>query len=651
MTLKKAHKETLFHMRHDVLVCLFLLITTLAVFWQVRSHEFVNFDDDRYITKNHHVRAGLSVQAISWAFAATYESNWHPLTWLSHMLDCQVYGIDPEWHHLTSLFFHLAGTLLLFLVLRRMTGDLWPSAFVAALFALHPLHVESVAWVAERKDVLSTFFWMLTLWGYLRYVEHPGMSRYLLVLLFFILGLISKPMLVTLPFVLLLLDYWPLNRIQLGQSRPLGLVREKTPFFVLAAGSCVITFVVQQSGGAVSSLNAIPLNPRLANALVSYVGYLGKMLWPHNLAVLYPYQGSLPGWQVAGACLLLASIFFLVIYARKQYPYLVVGWLWYVGTLVPVIGLVQVGSQAMADRYTYVPLIGIFIMIAWGVPELVARWRHRKVGLATVGAALLSILMATAWLQVRYWANSITLFEHAIDIAANSHKSHDNLGNALAGQGKLKEAVNHYLEALRIKPDYMKSHNNLGTVLARQGKLNKAISHFSAALRIKPDYAEAHYNLGTALAKKGKLKEAIKSYLEALGLKPDYVDAHYNLGIALASQGKLEKAIRHYTEALVIKPDYAEAHYNLGNVLMKQGRLNEAIGHYLKTLQIKPDYAKAHNNLGNALARQGELKKAIGHFSEALRIKPDFLGARRNLDLILRLEETPSEASNTTTRP
>jgi tetratricopeptide (TPR) repeat protein len=651
MTRKKAHKETLFHMRHDVWVCLFLLITTLAVFWQVKNHEFVNFDDDRYITKNHHVRAGLSLQAISWAFAATYESNWHPLTWLSHMLDCQIYGIDPEWHHLTNLFFHLAGTLLLFLVLSRMTGDLWPSAFVAALFALHPLHVESVAWVAERKDVLSTFFWMLTLWGYLRYVEHPGTRRYLLVLLFFILGLISKPMLVTLPFVMLLLDYWPLNRIQLRQSRPLGLAWEKIPFFVLAAASCVITFVVQQKGGAVSSLNAIPLNPRLANALVSYVGYLGKMIWPHNLAVLYPYHGSQPGWQVAGACLLLASIFFWIIYARKHYPYLAVGWLWYMGTLVPVIGLVQVGSQAMADRYTYLPLIGIFIMIAWGVPGLVARWRRRKVGLATVGAALLSILMATAWLQVRYWANSITLFEHAIDITANSHKSHDNLGNALAGQGKLKEAVSHYLEALRIKPDYVKSHNNLGTVLARQGKLNKAISHFSEALRIKPDYSEAHYNLGTALAKKGKLKEAVKSYLEALRLKPDYADANYNLGIALASQGKLEKAIRHYTEALVIKPDYAEAHYNLGNVLMKQGRLNEAIGHYLKTLQIKPDYAKAHNNLGNALARQGELKKAIGHFSEALRIKPDFLGARRNLDLILRLEEKPSEASNTTLSP
>jgi len=432
------------------------------------------------------------------------------------MLDCQLYGLNPGRHHQTNLFFHIASTLLLFLCLRRLTGVLWRSGFVAALFALHPLHVESVAWIAERKDVLSTFFWMLTMWGYIRYVERPGIAKYLSVLLFFILGLLSKPILVTLPFVLLLLDYWPLGRFQAEQSvdkskqlpgsLPLHLFWEKIPFFVLAAASSIVTFLVQQRGGAVGSLDVFPLNVRIANALVSYVRYLGKIIWPNNLSVFYPHPGMLSGWQVAGACLLLAAISLLAVRSLKRSPYVAVGWLWYVGSLVPVIGLVQVGGQSMADRYSYVPLIGIFIIIAWGVPELVQRWHYKNIGLSTMSAALLLILMITTWLQVRYWANTITLFEHALKINVNNYVAHNNLGLALAKQGNTVEAISHYTEALRINPDYVKAHNRLGIVLARGGKIESAIVHFQEALRIKPDHAEARYNLKKVLSVQRKTK-------------------------------------------------------------------------------------------------------------------------------------------------
>ena len=406
----------------DILVCLFLVMATLAVYWQVQNYDFVNFDDNDYVYDNRHVQDGLTLKSIIWAFTNIHASNWHPVTWLSHMMDYQLYGMNPGRHHLTNLLFHIANTLLLFLVFRKMTDSLWQSGFVAALFALHPLHVESVAWVSERKDVLSTFFWMLTMWSYIWYVEHPAVKRYILVVLFFALGLMSKPMLVTLPFVLLLLDFYPLNRFQSQQPKgsanaqqrsiALRLILEKIPLFVLVAMSSAMTFYAQKHGKTVASLEVIPLKSRVANALVSYVSYIIKTIYPSKLAVLYPHPGILPWWQIAGACLLLVTISFLAIRVVKQSPYFVVGWLWYLGTLVPVIGLVQVGIQSMADRYTYVPLIGIFIIIVWGIPELVAQWRYRKICLATLATVVLTILMAMTWKKVGYWKSSITLFEH-----------------------------------------------------------------------------------------------------------------------------------------------------------------------------------------------------------------------------------------------
>ena len=602
----------------DILVCLFLIMATLAVYWQVQNYDFVNFDDDIYIYKNHHIQKGLTLKSISWAFTTIHACNWHPLTWLSHMLDCQLYGMEPGRHHLTNLLFHIANTLLLFLVFRKMTGSLWKSGFVAGLFALHPLHVESVAWVSERKDVLSTFFWLLTMGGYVWYVEHPAVRRYILVVLFFALGLMSKPMLVTLPFVLLLLDFYPLNRFQFQQSDGstntqqrfivFRLILEKIPLFVLVALSGAITFYAQKHGGAVASFEAIPHKARVANALVSYAGYIEKMFYPSNLGALYPQLGILPWWKVAGACLLLIAISFLAIRNIKQRPYFAVGWLWYLGTLVPVIGLVQIGSQSMADRYTYVPLIGLFIIIAWGVPKLVEHWRFRKIWLATLATVVLTMLMVITWKQVGYWENSITLFEHTLKITSNNYVSHNNLGKALYNQGRTAEAIEHYLQALSINPVLEEAHNNLGVALDKQSRTAEAIEHYLQALRINPDFEEAHNNLGNALNMQGHTEEAIEHYLQALRIKPDYVEAHFNLGIALDKQGRTTEAIEHYLQVLRIKPALEKAHNNLGVALFRKGNIEGAISQFRKALQINPNHIYAKDNLKKVLMLQKKEK-------------------------------------------
>jgi len=563
----------------EFLICLFLIVAILAVFWQVRNHEFLTYDDNDYVTANLHVKAGLTLKGIIWAFTATEADNWHPLTWLSHMLDCQLYGLKPAGHHLSSLLLHMVNTLLLFLVLKRITGALWASSFVAALFALHPLHVESVAWVAERKDVLSTFFWILTMWTYVRYTEHPRLNRYLLVLLSYALGLMSKPMLVTLPFVLLLVDYWPLGRLQFGplsghhrlntdkskdsrdQRSFALLVLEKIPFFVLAAVSSLLTFFVQRSAGAVASLGLVPLETRVANALVSYASYIGKMIWPHRLAVFYPYSDTLSMGQVAGAVLLLGCVSLLVILWTRRRPYLTVGWLWYLGTLVPVIGLVQVGEQAMADRYTYVPLIGLFTIMAMGVPDILSGWRYRRIVMAVSGGLVLSIFMVITWLQAGYWQNGVTLFEHSLEVTANNSLSQYSLGVALHHQGKIQEAIAHYTEALRIKPEYAEAHNNLGFVLAQQGKIQEAIAHYTEALRIKPDYPTAHTNLGIILAQQGRNQEAITHFVEALRIKPEYAEAHFSLGLVYLRMGDKRLAVGEYKILEKINPILANILY------------------------------------------------------------------------------------------
>jgi Flp pilus assembly protein TadD len=492
-----------------------------------------------------------------------------------------------------------------------MTGKLLASSFVAAMFALHPLHVESVAWVAERKDVLSTLFWMLTLWTYIRYTERRTVNRYLVVLFSFSLGLLSKPMLVTLPCVMLLLDYWPLGRLHIGQpsghwsrhdnslelhnprSSTRRIILEKLPFFALAAVLSSVTFLSTQVEGVVGTLESYPLEVRTANALVSYLIYIGKMIWPHPLAVLYPHPGMWPAWQVAGAGLLLAGVSVLVVHGVRRYPYLGVGWFWYLGTLVPVIGLVQVGTQGMADRYTYIPLIGLFIMIAWGIPDLLARWRYRTTVLAISAGLLLSIFMMVTRTQIHRWHDSVSLFEHTLNVTTGNFRIHDNLGSALIHQGKYEEAIKHYTEALRIKPDDLGAHYGLGNALIYQRKYEEAIAHYTEALRIKPGDAVAHYGLGVALGRQEKYQEAIDHFTEALRINPQDASNHYNQGNILARQGKYDEAIAHFTEALRIKPDYAEAHFSRGLAYLLMKDQASALEEHRKLMTIRPDLANA----------------------------------------------------------
>ena len=623
-------------MRRQFLICSILILITVIVFWQVGRHEFVNYDDDVYVTDNPQVKAGLTYKSVIWAFTTTHGANWHPLTWLSHMLDYQLYGSNPRGHHFSSLLLHLVNTLLLFFVLKRMTGALWQSGFVAALFAFHPLHVESVAWVAERKDVLSTLFWLLTMWTYVLYVERPGSKRYVLTFCIFALGLMAKPMLVTLPFVLLLMDYWPLSRfepdrvdaerkppIQLPTSFMksdrivLRLISEKFPLFVLAAVSSIVTLIVQQRGGAVESADILSVKLRIANALVSYVNYIGKMIWPQGLAVFYPHpEASLPMWQVVGAGLLLVGISIAVVRLARTYPYLPVGWLWYLGTLVPVIGLVQVGIQAMADRYTYVPLIGLFIIIAWGVPYLAKNWNSKKILLTTATGILFLALMMSSWTQLQHWKNNVTLFEHAINVTTNNYLAHDNLGNVLAQQGKIDEAINHYDTALRIKSNSANTHNNLAVALLGLGRIDEAIAHYRMALQYQSNSPEIHNNLGVSLARRGQIDEAIAHYFIALRLKADYEEAYNNLGNALARQGKLDEAAAQFSRALEIRPNYPDAHNNLGVALARQGRLDAAIVHFKEALQLKPDYTQAHNNLQIAVQQTERSRKVTPSISK-----------------------------------
>ena len=617
--------------RIDLIICLILILATVAVFWQLPTHGFVTLDDNIYVYENRHVQKGLTGEGFFWAFTTLRAGFWHPLTWLSHMLDCQFSGLNPGRHHLTNLLFHMANSLLLFLVLRRMTDARWRSAFVAALFALHPLHVESVAWIAERKDVLSTFFWLLTMWSYAFYAERTTARRYLMTLLFFALGLMAKPMLVTLPFVLLLMDYWPLHRVQRFHStndreaRQFSLLRliwEKVPFFALAAASSIVTTIAQKSSGAISVLDTLPIKVRIANAFVSYIKYMGKMIWPSDLAVLYPYPEASSAWLAAGAGLLLIFISIILIWASRRRPYLGVGWLWFLGTLVPVIGLIQAGPQAMADRFTYIPLIGLFILAAWGGYDMARRWPYRRVVLILAAVLPLLGLMFCTRSQVRYWKDSLTLFTHTLSITSDNWLVRNSLGVALAKEGRVEEAIKHYSEALRVRPDFAAAHFNLGNEKDKQGKFDEAIIHSREALRINPNFAEAHNQLGNVMVKQGRMDEALNHYSKALGLKPDYAEAHNNLGILLDALGRMEEAIGHFSEALRIDSDYAKAHFNLAGALLQQKRVDEAVAHLDKAVKSNPDYERAHFNLGIILMNQGERKAAAFHFSEVARINP-----------------------------
>jgi Flp pilus assembly protein TadD len=600
-----------------IAICIFLAVSTFAVYSQVQDHEFINYDDDKYVTNNEYVKAGFTRDSVGWALTTSYNSNWHPMTWLSHMLDAQLFGPNSKGHHLTNLLFHIANVLLLFLVLLRMTGALWQSGFVAALFALHPLNVESVAWVAERKNVLSTFFWLLTMWAYIRYAQKTNLKRYSLVILFFAMGLMSKPMLVTLPFVLLLLDYWPLRRLQSDRRTAISrLVYEKIPLLVLVAGSVVTTLTVQKMGGALGSLNAFPIQERVINALVSYWLYLQKMIWPGGLAIFYAHpENTLSVWKGLATAALLALVTTAAIRLARRAPYFAVGWFWYLGTLIPVIQLVQTGSIAMADRYAYVPLIGIFIIIAWGLPELLAKWRLRSRILTIAAGIWISTLMLMTWNQVSHWKNSITIFSHAIEVTDIEYPdfllAHNNLANALLAEGRTGKAISHYKMAINLMPDYAVNHSHLANALFAEQKTEEAISHFKMAIELMPDYAIAHNNLGTVLLAEQKTEEAISHYKTAVKLLPDYATAHYNLGFALMKEKKTGEAIFHFKMAIQLEPNNTNAHSNLGNALLAEQKTKEAISHYKIAINLKPDNPLVLQNFKMALLRLAEKKKSL----------------------------------------
>jgi tetratricopeptide (TPR) repeat protein len=643
--------------RLDLLLSIALIAGTLAVYAQVIGFEFVTWDDPLFVTSNAQVQRGLTADGFVYALSAPIATMWHPLTILSHMLDVELYGLDPAGHHLTSVALHILNTLLLFWTLQSMTDAPWRCAFVAAVFAVHPLHVESVAWVAERKDVLSIAFGLLSIRAYVAYAKRGGSSRYALVIVLFAFALLAKPMLVTLPFLLLLLDYWPLGRHTTAgggatleaQGEAAGapgdprrrsavqLLVEKLPLLCLSAVASIATFTAHRGAGTLEDGARVSMTLRAANAVVSYVRYIGKAIWPVDLAPLYPHP-NLPGgtpwtpWQILGAITLLALLTLSVILARRRYA--VVGWLWYLGVLVPVLGLVQVGQHAMADRYTYLSLVGLLIIVAWSGAELASRRPGLRPLIAAIGVGVVVASMASARQQARVWRDSLTLYEHALALAPAAPLMRNNLGTLLNAQGRVDEAIHHYRWALRVNPEYASAHNNLANALRARGETDEAVRHYRRAVEIEPRLATAHNGLGQVLQGQGELDQAIDHFRRALEVAPEAAELHNNLGVALAMQRELGSAVAHFEEAIELEPRHAHAHSNLANVLVLQGNLEHAVQQYRVALEISPDSVQVHRNAGRTLHALGRYDEAITHYRKALELDPD-ASARASVEAAL----------------
>ncbi len=595
---------------------------TWLVFAQTLRYSFVNYDDGAYVYRNPDVTRGLTSQGIVWAFTHVVAANWHPLTIISHMLDCRLYGVNPSGHHFTNVLLHTVAVVLLFLVLNQLTGapssprdesvrladrtgTIWRSAFVAAVFAIHPLHVESVAWIAERKDVLSAVFFMLTLGAYARYARRPTVARYVTMSILFAFGLMSKPMLVTLPFVLLLIDYWPLNRIQRARDRGrrtetrstiTKLLVEKIPLLVLSGAASATALVTQYSG--LAATDAVAPAWLIGNAFVSWVAYIRQMIWPQNLAVFYPHpKGSLPLWEIALSIAFLTAISAGAWLLRKRRPYLLTGWLWYVGMLVPVIGIVQVGLQARADRYTYLPQIGLYVALTWAAADVSKSWRHRRIILSVAATAVLAALTWSAWIQTSYWRDSESLWMHTLAVTSDNDNIRQHLCDALLDKGRVDDAIMHARIAVKMRPESADAHNALGAALSRKGQLDEALVHLRAALELNPNVLRLHYNLANALLQEGEVDAAIAHYQRELEIQPNFAEGHNNLANALFRKGQPSEALVHLQEALRLNPNYAEARNNLGIALSQKGEMREAIAQWNKTLEIQPDNLDAQCNL------------------------------------------------------
>jgi Flp pilus assembly protein TadD len=628
-------------------ICAVLAGITWLVFGQTVAHQFVTYDDPQYVYENARVAAGLSPESVVWAFTHTVGGNWHPLTVISHMLDCQLYGLKPAGHHFTNVLLHTIAVILLFLVLRQMTGKLWPSAFVAALFAIHPLHVESVAWISERKDLLSAVFFMLTLGAYIRYVHKLSFTSYILVLLVFAFGLMSKPMLVTVPFLLLLLDYWPLKRFSSETSVKRGhrktvengantrrIFLEKIPLLLLSFGSCAATLLAQRH--FIDPIGNLSLLDRLCNAAVATVVYLRQLVWPFGLSVFYPHpRHTFSVLQVFVATLFLIGVSAAAFMCRRRNPYFLTGWFWFLGMLVPVSGIIQVGEQAHADRYMYLPQIGLYILVTWFVADTVSSWRHRRILLATAMASSIALLMYPAWKQTGYWRDGRALWTHALAVNPQNDTAHISLCDLDLRENRLGDAIFHARKALEIRPDSADAESRLGVALSASGQTEEASIHFKRALETHQIRPRLHYNLGTLLLNSGHFDEAIAEFQKELQIQPEFVEAHNNLGIALTSKGELGEALAHFQKALELYPHLPKVHHNIAMILLRQGQLDQAIAHLQKELQANPASAEAHNDLGIVWSQQGQIDQAINEWQKTLELQPGNLDAYCNLVWVL----------------
>ena len=627
------------------MIALGLIVITTTAYVGVGNHDFINFDDDIYITDNQAIRQGWTLKGVQWAFGFNQSGYWHPLTWISHMTDCEFYGLNPAGHHWTNLVIHLANTVLLFWVLVRMTGSVYRSALVAGLFALHPLNVDSVAWVSERKNLLSTFFWILCLVFYHRYTRHPKPFRYLLTLIVYTLGLMAKPMLVTLPYVFLLLDFWPLDRLKIGKSHKpasrlsngltvhhqpvsaIHLVIEKLPFIGISFASIWLSVSSLHHIHNMHTGDTVSVGLRISNAIVSYASYIGKMIWPVDLAIYYPYPTSIPLWQVAAAAALLAVVTGLCLYGLNRMPYLTVGWLWYLGSLVPVIGLVQGGLwPQMADRWAYVPLIGLFVMIAWSLPAGLKNIPLTRPAIALALIALIASLFGLTRSQLQHWRNSRTLFAHALNVTSSNPVAHNNLGNALLSEGRVQEAMIQLRAALKIDSNHSGAHNNLGYALMELGRTAEAIDHFHKSIKLNPFNAQTRNNLAVALHAQGRWDDAIRQLQAALSIKPGYADAYSNLGAAYRQKGEIKKAAKSYLRAIQVNPHFPQAYHNLGLLLWQEGQLDPAIDYFRQALNKDPEFIAARDNLKTALAARDTYRNVLYQLQEELDQSPDDAG-------------------------
>jgi protein O-mannosyl-transferase len=633
-----------------IILIVALVLGTLAVYGQVYNYDFFSIDDDVYVYENSDVRSGLSLHSIINSFTSTHGSClWIPVTWLSLIIDRELFGLNPGAFHLINVLFHILNTLLLFAFFRKTTGYAGRSAFIAALFALHPLHVESVAWITERKDVLSIFFMMLALQSYAQYVENLSLKKYLPVIIFFALGIMAKPMIITFPVLLLLLDFWPLGRLTGGgKAKPVSINRiilEKIPFFAISAIDFVATLVAAKRGEALISLNALPLFQRIQEALVSYMLYMGKMFVPRRLAFFYPYRNeAIPLWEVVCAVLVLSGITLLAIRLWRNSPWYAFGWFWYLVSLIPVIGFFQTGEQSMADRFTYMPLIGLFVLGVWGVSESMKNRSQGKLIVSLLMAVIISVYGTITWVQVRHWKDSYSLLSHALTVTSKNCLAHRYIGYYYASHGKIEDAFIHFNEALKIDPGFPEIHNDLGVLFTRIGNYDEALAHFRDALRLNPNYPEVHDNIGILYAYQGKNNEALMHYNESLKLKPNNYKALKDIGILWYNIGDTDKALGYYNEALRLNPYYAEAHDNIGILYDGQGKTNEALMHYNKALKLDPNNDKVRKDIGILWYNIGNIDKALRYFNEALKLNPGNADTHNSIGIILYKEGKTDEA-------